>query len=328
MPSCNIDKQVSELLTMATPLQTLFGEWPEESLQIVSGNHIIKAKSLMSLSKASPREEFADEVAELIKYKIYTNDEMKAILKRREIYMYNISQHTRDISAFEHFINYERGLLSETRRRRQEAGLMPLQTEFKCVARIHWIQEKLLRRNYFSVKQWIVYAQFCIIEGSTRVLSRLFGIALRLNQHSTGLISLAAFFELEQGNGIVAARSVLQHGLRVNPKSSALYETFFALEMTHYKNGVLHRVTLPDEDIDLLLQNNTKDKNQMKALQKKQQEVDALYEAPVVPLVIYKEALRDLGGTNMASKIYDMIKDQIKQSGSLNTNPSDKRKIH
>ncbi|KAA6327931.1 MAG: hypothetical protein EZS28_053773, partial [Streblomastix strix] len=96
-----------------------------------------------------------DEVAELIKYKIYTNDEMKAILKRRETYMYNISQHTRDISGFEHFINYERGLLSETRRRRQEAGLMPLQSEFKCVSRIHWIQEKLLRRYYFSVKQWI-----------------------------------------------------------------------------------------------------------------------------------------------------------------------------
>ncbi|KAA6379820.1 MAG: hypothetical protein EZS28_024653 [Streblomastix strix] len=31
---------------MATPLQTLFGEWPEESLQIVDGNHSIKVKLL------------------------------------------------------------------------------------------------------------------------------------------------------------------------------------------------------------------------------------------------------------------------------------------
>ncbi|KAA6399691.1 MAG: putative NEK/NEK2 protein kinase [Streblomastix strix] len=33
---------------MATPLQTLFGEWPEESLQIVDGNHSIKAKLFQS----------------------------------------------------------------------------------------------------------------------------------------------------------------------------------------------------------------------------------------------------------------------------------------
>ncbi|KAA6381342.1 MAG: hypothetical protein EZS28_023134 [Streblomastix strix] len=31
---------------MATPLQTLFVEWPEESLQIVDGNHSIKVKLL------------------------------------------------------------------------------------------------------------------------------------------------------------------------------------------------------------------------------------------------------------------------------------------
>ncbi|KAA6356947.1 MAG: hypothetical protein EZS28_047526, partial [Streblomastix strix] len=31
---------------MATPLQTLSGEWPEESLQIVDGNHSIKVKLL------------------------------------------------------------------------------------------------------------------------------------------------------------------------------------------------------------------------------------------------------------------------------------------
>ncbi|KAA6398069.1 MAG: hypothetical protein EZS28_006397, partial [Streblomastix strix] len=31
---------------MATPLQTLFGEWPVESLRIVDGNHLIKVKLL------------------------------------------------------------------------------------------------------------------------------------------------------------------------------------------------------------------------------------------------------------------------------------------
>ncbi|KAA6378869.1 MAG: hypothetical protein EZS28_025602 [Streblomastix strix] len=32
---------------MVTPLQTLFGEWPKESLQIVDGNHSIKAKLIV-----------------------------------------------------------------------------------------------------------------------------------------------------------------------------------------------------------------------------------------------------------------------------------------
>ncbi|KAA6370726.1 MAG: hypothetical protein EZS28_033747 [Streblomastix strix] len=38
---------------MATPLQTLFGDWPEESLQIVDGNHSIKAKLFKNLSDSA-----------------------------------------------------------------------------------------------------------------------------------------------------------------------------------------------------------------------------------------------------------------------------------
>jgi hypothetical protein len=59
------------------------------------------------------------------------------------------------------------------------------------------------QRKIYDLSLFLKYVEFCISERSFRVLERSFALFLRLNKNKIIVFSLAAFFEYENGRGII-----------------------------------------------------------------------------------------------------------------------------
>ncbi|KAK2961316.1 putative U3 small nucleolar RNA-associated protein 6 like protein [Blattamonas nauphoetae] len=229
------------------------------------------------------REESAEEIAELKKKGILSQDEIKVLLDNRDRYYLNIGKHAPKVEEFQHFVDYERKLLQLVRSRKVSRGVLSLKAEYSIVSRIHSIQERAIRKSPYDIALWVKYAQFCLEEGAETVLQRLFGTALSKNPQSIALFRLAALFSMEKKNNVFLARTLLQNGLRINVANRILFETFFAIELDHYEKILLERVKLDDDECAAFIKANPTTATG-----------DEYYESPLVALVVRKNAIREL----------------------------------
>ncbi|KAI9593863.1 hypothetical protein BDF19DRAFT_447127 [Syncephalis fuscata] len=99
--------------------------------------------------------------------------------------------------------------------------------------RVCKIYERAINRFHGDVKLWLQYADYLKKKDSTRLLSRTIARALQLHPTKPSLWIYAAAWEFEENGSIVAARAMMQRGLRFNGNSKELWIEYFRLELAY-----------------------------------------------------------------------------------------------
>ncbi|GMI04563.1 hypothetical protein TrRE_jg7787 [Triparma retinervis] len=149
---------------------------------------------------------------DFIKLKIFTEEEIKALVDRRREWEYKLIRKSRSSSS-------------------SSSPSSP--SQFHVEAHIHFIFTRALRKFKSDVSMWMQYIDFAKKNDSSKKLSRIYAEALQIHPHSVPLWLSSAEWEFFSNNNAKSARVVMQRALRTVPKSEDLWLQYFNLEL-HY----------------------------------------------------------------------------------------------
>lgn len=176
-------------------------------------------------------QEMVPELDDLRRKRIFNDDELRQIVKRRREFEYSLQKTPIRPQDYLEGVTYEIAL--ESLRRRRSKNLhwrRKTMSDFAGIRRLHLIFDRATSRFKGDLKLWYQYVDFCLRSGSTKLLSRVLLRAVKFHPRDVHLWLLAADRELKYGN-IKAARSLLLRGLRCMPRSEKLWGEFLRLEV-------------------------------------------------------------------------------------------------
>lgn len=221
---------------------------------------------LMSDSVQSLLEEQIPELEDLERKGVFTKAEIKQLVRRRAGYERALRRRAPVKADFLRYIKHEMQCEALRRHRKRKSGfnrrgsnLAGGPSEHSIVRRIHFIYERALRKFKGDLSLWHGYLDFCKSLGSRKMLSRALAKALALHPTEPALWSYAASWEMESQGNARAARSLMQDGLRYNPRSFHLWLDYFQMELAYAEKLASRRSVLglsdrtENEDFDRVL---------------------------------------------------------------------------
>eukprot|EP00039_Didymoeca_costata_P013918 m.218098 g.218098 ORF g.218098 m.218098 type:complete len:590 (+) comp15899_c0_seq2:70-1839(+) len=190
-------------------------------------------------------EEQLDELHDLVKARLFTQEEIKLIIKRRRAFEYALRRRQTRKIDYLRYIQYELNVEELRKERKQNMKLYnnSKTSEFSIIRRIHFIFKRGLLKFKHDIRLWLQYFTFCEKTGAARSLAKAYAQALQYHPLNEGLWVKAAAFEWEQDN-TVAARTLFQRGLRLLPTSRMLWKQYLKLETMVLEKTILRRTAL------------------------------------------------------------------------------------
>lgn len=193
---------------------------------------------------------------------IFTKDEIHAIVDRRRLSEYAIRRRQPRKADFLRYLQQEMDLeklrkIRTKRQARERRGKSKHGGDHErsrhvgdrhIVSHLHIIWGRTLKKFKSDVTLFLKYAEFCKKIQAHRMLSRVYGDALRLHPNNVDLWIEAASHEFFEAGSVQNARILFQRSLRIHPKSENLWLQFFALEL-HFATKMIGRrkILKPEE---------------------------------------------------------------------------------
>ncbi len=214
-------------------------------------------------------EQMMPEIVDLEDRGVFTAPELKTIMSKRRDFEYRIHRMQSLKSDFIRYIAYEAGLESLRRLRKKRLGLDSAEvgltlSDYSIVRRVHNLYQKTLKKFKGDVELWIQYFDWSKKMKSTRTLGKNFAKAIQLHPTKSIFWILAAKWEWEDNGSILAARVLLQRGIRLNPRDTKLWLEYFKLELLWVAKLKERRKILFNQDLSLNVkeQINENEKNE------------------------------------------------------------------
>ncbi len=178
-----------------------------------------------------------DMIPELNDYrnrKLFTNDEIKSITKKRTAFEFQLIRRAPILADYLRFLQYEMNLDLLRRKRKLRMNQVKRTntvSDYAIVKRIHVLFERSVRKFSNDVNLWMQFIDWSIACGSVKRLTRIFPRALQVHPLVPALWIKAAKHDFEVTGNIDSARVYFQRGLRFNPTSKELWLAFFRMEM-------------------------------------------------------------------------------------------------
>lgn len=170
---------------------------------------------------------------------IFTNDEIKAIVKKTRDFEYVLKRRELTVSDFVTYIEYEINLEKLQRIRcnnrmqyatkEQKNNFYKLQANM--IKHICYIYNRAVRRFSNENQLWLDYIGFLQGMKSYSLLNGVYGQALALNPKCEALWISAVLYEVNVNNNIHAARILYQTALRKNTTNEVLWLKYFEFEI-------------------------------------------------------------------------------------------------
>ncbi|KAF8556325.1 hypothetical protein OG21DRAFT_1459349 [Imleria badia] len=179
------------------------------------------------------QEQMLAELKDLVQKSLFTQAEVKQILKKRTQFETALVRRVAKKSDFLRYAAYEMGLEQLRRKRLQRLNLPKSKStisDYALVRRQFQIFERALKRFKSDVGLWIQYIQVAKREGARALVGRITARALQLHPHVPSFYILAASHELSHMSPS-AARSLLQRGLRLNSDSVDMWREYIRMEL-------------------------------------------------------------------------------------------------
>lgn len=191
-------------------------------------------------------EEMVPELEDLEKRGYFSKSEIKQIVQRRQDFEYNLRRRAALKTDFQRYINYETSLERLRQLRRKQRGIDGPDTlaDHCIVRRTHFIYERTLRKFRGDLALWSQWLRFCQRSKSTRQMSRVLTRALQLHPTVPSLWTYAAAWEFEHNGNAVAARALMQRGLRMCKEAPAMWHEYFRMELLYAARLVARRQVL------------------------------------------------------------------------------------
>ncbi|KAF9237504.1 U3 small nucleolar RNA-associated protein 6-domain-containing protein [Melanogaster broomeanus] len=179
------------------------------------------------------QEQMLAELKDLVQRSLFTQAEVKQIMKKRTQFETALVRRVAKKSDFLRYAAYEMSLEQLRRKRLQRMKLPKTKatiSDYALVRRQFQIFERALKRFKSDVGLWIQYVQVANRENARALVGRITARALQLHPHVPSLYILAASHELSHMSPS-AARSLLQRGLRLNSDSIDMWREYIRMEL-------------------------------------------------------------------------------------------------
>ncbi|KAI9017097.1 U3 small nucleolar RNA-associated protein 6-domain-containing protein [Gaertneriomyces semiglobifer] len=189
-------------------------------------------------------EKMVPELEDLQERGIFSETEIKAIVKARTAHEYRVHRIIPQKGDFLRYISYEDNLerLRRVRKKRlygekpkgdekgKEGGLSSL-SDYSILRRLHGLYSRMLKKFGGDPALWVQYFEWCKRTNSSKALAKNFARAIQLHPTNASFWIMAAAYEFEKNSNMQSARILLQRGLRINSESRKLWLEYFRLEL-------------------------------------------------------------------------------------------------
>ncbi|KAJ8592302.1 hypothetical protein M405DRAFT_733504 [Rhizopogon salebrosus TDB-379] len=191
------------------------------------------------------QEQMLAELKDLVQKSLFTQSEVKQIVKKRTQFETALVRRIPKKSDFLRYVAYEMNLEQLRRKRVERLKLgktAPSISDYALVRRQFQIFERALKKFKSDVGLWIQYIDVAKREGARTLVGRITARALQLHPKTPALYIIAASHELKHMSPS-AARALLQRGLRLNADSVDMWREYVRMEM-NFVEGMRRRWTV------------------------------------------------------------------------------------
>ncbi|OJD28074.1 hypothetical protein ACJ73_00530 [Blastomyces percursus] len=176
-------------------------------------------------------EQLVPEFKEFEKKKIFSRDEISAILKKRSDFEHRINATGPKPADYARYAEYEMNLDTLRRKRTKRLGVKsPMHTGQR---RVFFILDRATKKFHGDISLWMQYIEYARRQKAYKKLGQIFMNALRLHPTRVELWIYAARYALEDHGDMTQARSYMQRGLRFCKSSKLLWLQYAKLEMIY-----------------------------------------------------------------------------------------------
>ncbi|KAF8813669.1 hypothetical protein BYT27DRAFT_7180422 [Phlegmacium glaucopus] len=179
------------------------------------------------------QEQMLNELKDLVEKSLFTEKEIKEIMKRRTSYEIALVRRVAKKGDFLRYISYEMGL-EQLRRKRVERMKLPpgpaTISDYALVRRQFHIFERAVKKFKSDVGLWVQYIEVAKREKADALVGRIIARALQLHPQESGLYIMGAAHELDQLSAS-GARTLLQRGIRMNGDSIDMWKEYVKMEL-------------------------------------------------------------------------------------------------
>jgi len=176
-------------------------------------------------------QDMVEELDDLRRKKIFTESQLKEIVRRRRDFEYGLQVIPTKPSRYLDYVRYEVAVECLRKRRSKKLGWKtPTLSDYAGLRRLHKIFDRGTKRFRGEKKMWYQYIDFCIRSGSFRIFHSLLMRALKYHPREVNIWILAADHCLKK-NKLDDTRKLLMRGLRCAPRSPKLWVEMLRLEV-------------------------------------------------------------------------------------------------
>ncbi|OHT10502.1 hypothetical protein TRFO_20169 [Tritrichomonas foetus] len=174
-------------------------------------------------------EQFVPTFEQLIKVGIYSQPEVKEIVRKRRSFEYSLQSKSATLDSYLKYIQYESAVMELTEQRKIEKGIDSnerLLSDTDWPRHINSIFRLATQKFSGDLKVWNLYFDFCLNTHSFKNLSRAFAECVRLHSHSPELWIRAATWEMNDNGNTEYAKSLMEQAIKQLPDQPKLYATY------------------------------------------------------------------------------------------------------
>lgn len=176
-------------------------------------------------------EQSVPELLDLRKKKLFTEQEINAIAKKRSDFEHKLNARGSQPSDYARYAEYEMNLESLRRKRLKRQGLKNMGHAGQ--RRIFLVLDRATRKFPGDLGLWMQYLDFANKQKANKKLSQVLTGLLRLHPTKPAIWIYAANHALDVKDDMTEARSYMQRGLRFCKHSKNLWLEYTKLEMLH-----------------------------------------------------------------------------------------------
>ncbi|OQV22937.1 U3 small nucleolar RNA-associated protein 6-like protein [Hypsibius exemplaris] len=173
------------------------------------------------------------ELEQLVKAKICTDEEIKSIVKTLRKLEYNVGRHGKSVEDHLKYVKYEMEFLELIRERRKRLGYNFKFNEIEGSVGKR-CQTRLLRaegRHPGSMEVWDLHVELCRFLNWHPMASQVFIRMLQVHSDKPEVWIKAANFELKENGSPDTARELFMKALRWHPKNEELWREYLLAEL-------------------------------------------------------------------------------------------------
>ncbi|CAF9920261.1 MAG: U3 snoRNP protein [Heterodermia speciosa] len=190
------------------------------------------------------------ELHELLRKKLFTEQEITSIAKTRSDFEHKVNARGSRPVDWARYAQYEMNLESLRQRRIKRKGLK--NSGHTGQRRIFFILDRATKKFSGDIGLWMQYIEFARKQKANKKLSQILTAVLRLHPTNPDLWIYAANYALDERSDIAESRSCMQRGLRFCKGSRQLWCEYAKLEMMYiskiHARGRILGLQRPDND--------------------------------------------------------------------------------